>query len=177
MDKSIQVLQHNLGVVARRLGVKVQLTDESVARADKLAIGHGLFSGNRSTAFALVALKVLQHKFGAKLGFAELNIVLKSLAAAHDKCVLGDEAFRTVVITHTVSLSKMHSLPPLGLTEAIMRAEDIIEVCKVYHVARATEKTPPHKVGVSLAQAILATMRPKVLGLQPGRVDDELGYM
>lgn len=182
MDKSIQVLQHNLGVVARRLNVVTELTTERLNKACDLATKHGLFHGNRGTAFALVALNVISGKLGGRLQPRALNVVLRSLAYAHDHCVLGDKDPIEVTQVAIRNLCKVNRIFGADQVPLVLEAIPIVEIVREYKHARESERETLSVKSTGMAHAILAQARKRANTFVPGIDDDEddlikLGYM
>lgn len=173
----MEVLTHNLKVAARRLNVVLDLTAERLSKAAALASTHGLPHGSRGTAFALVALNQISSKLGDTLSARELGVVLRTLAVAHDYCVLGDKNPVTIVQAAIRNLCVTYGIFGADQLPMVYRATPIVEVVREYKVARDNEKAKS-----SIARAILAPTLKRAVCHIPGIDDDEtdlvkLGYM
>ncbi len=174
----MNILHHNLQVIARRMQMSLVITEAGAARAVALAKQHELPCNSRSTAFALVALKKLEPEIGELLTVSEANVVLTTLAQAHDLCVLDNNDTMTVVMYNTLRLCSEHNLSEGTTLRLQVLAVRMVPVIVAYALVRIAEKLPKR----NMADAILGNLRPKANLYIPGIDDDEddlikLGYM
>lgn len=176
----MDVLTHNLKVVARRLNVILEMTAERLSKVTALATMHGLPHGNRGTAFALVALNKISGKLGGQLSQPELNVVVRALAYAHDHCVMGNEDPVAVVQTAIRNLCVTNRIFGAEQIPLMYHAIPIVEVVREYKVVRDDETAPVKSTEMVRAMLTLTHKRAKCF--VPGIDDDEtdlikLGYM
>lgn len=181
MEK-LSTLHHNLRVAAKRLEFNATLTEESVAKADALATKNGLFSDSRGTAFALVALNVISREKGNDLSPNELNVIVRTLAHVHDKCVLGQDSPVETTQTSIRNLCVANKIFGLGQLPLIGYTTNVVEIVRKYKEVRDAEKVSTFSAGKRMANAVLGAVRPKAGHHIPGIDDNEtdlikLGYM